>query len=271
MRIASKEFVIKKMTELMISPKKKYSQNFLVNLDVVKDIVDNLKEENIIEIGPGLGALSEEILLRDKNLLAYEIDEEMCKHLEAYFSFYKKFQLIKGDFLKNKFTLDGEYDVVSNLPYSLTTPIIEKVLLSDNHLHNFVFMVQKEVYSRLKGTDKKDYSPLTILIDYLGGLKIVTKVTKDQFIPSPNVDSIVLKIEFNENFLSKSKKEFYKFLNACFAMRRKTILNNLIGYFKDKEKALLLLNKTGLKENTRPEQISLEEYLKIFNESLLIK
>ena len=96
-------------------------------------------------------------------------------------------------------------------------------------------------------------------------------VNKDQFIPAPNVDSIVLKIEFNEHFLSKSKKEFYKFLNACFAMRRKTILNNLIGYFKDKEKALLLLNKTGLKENTRPEQISLEEYLKMFNESLLIK
>lgn len=266
MHIASREFVIKKLTELMTNPKKKYSQNFLTDYEVVQMAVSSLNKEcvDVIEIGPGLGAISEEVLNQNFHLYAYEIDEVMVNHLSSYFERNRNFTLIAGDFLKQKLSFENKVNVISNLPYNLTTPIIERILSEKINVDTFTFMVQKEVYDRLKAKiNTKDYSPLSIMMNYLGTLSVVCKVNKDKFIPSPNVDSIILSLKFKNERNFDLEKRLFSLLNASFAMRRKTILNNLINYYHDKDKALKVLNDANIAINKRPEQLSVEDYLTI--------
>mgnify|MGYP004668047981 FL=1 len=260
--ISSKEYVIKTMVRLLANPKKKFSQNFLIDYQTVIKTVDALKGESktIIEIGPGLGALSEEIVNRDYFLYAYEIDQTMVNHLENYFKNKSNFHVIQGDFLKQDLKYDELISVVSNIPYSLTTPIIEKVILLPLQIESFVFMVQKEVGLRImakKGS--KDYSPLSIFLSYLGKMEVVNKVSRDKFLPSPNVDSIVLKLTFNKNRDYQKEKKLYQLLNNSFRMRRKTLYNNLHNIENIKE----ILFRCNIKENARPEELELNDYLKI--------
>ena len=265
--IASREFIIKKLAELITEPKKRYSQNFLTDSIIVSKAVDALLDvdcEEVIEIGPGLGALSEEVLNRNKKLTAFEIDTVMVGHLQNQFQKRPLFKVVEGDFLKVNLSefKNKKIGVISNLPYNLTTPLIEKVLLEEIELTNFVFMVQKEVSSRIFAKiNTKEYSPLSIMFEYLGKVSTVTKVTKDKFIPSPNVDSVILKLEVTATREYDFEKKLFKFLNACFAMRRKTLLNNLTTITRNKEKAVYLLNKFNISNTIRPEQVSLEQYI----------
>ncbi len=271
MKIASKEFVVTKMTELMITPKKHFSQNFLTDYEVVKDSVDALdvKEgEMVIEVGPGLGALTQELLERNYQVDAYEIDEDMVNHLQNQFKKFPNFVLKKGDFLKEDLSkYNGKrINFISNVPYNITTPLIEKIVTSSLDIKSFEFMVQKEVYDRIKAKmGNKDYSPLNIFIDYVGKLSVVRKVSYKCYIPMPNVDSIILKIDFI-NEISKDiefNKLFVEVTKASFLLRRKTILNNLTSYFRNKEKAQDILNKANINVLTRPEQMSLKDFLKL--------
>ncbi len=260
--ISSKEYVIKTMVSLLANPKKKFSQNFLIDYQTVIKTVDALKGESktIIEIGPGLGALSEEIVNRNYLLYAYEIDQTMVNHLEIFFKNKNNFHVIQGDFLKQDLKYDELISVVSNIPYSLTTPIIEKVILLPLQIESFVFMVQKEAGLRImakKGS--KDYSPLSIFLSYLGKMEVVNKVSRDKFLPSPNVDSIVLKLTFNKNRDYQKEKKLYQLLNNSFRMRRKTLYNNLHNIENIKE----ILFRCNIKENSRPEELELNDYLKI--------
>lgn len=268
MKIASKEYVIKRMSSLMINPKKKYSQNFLVDYDVVKRSVDNLSlspEDIIVEIGPGLGALTQEILDRGNQVYAYEIDEDMYRSLKEEMKQYSNLHLENVDFLKVdlSFLNNQSVKVISNVPYNLTTPIIEKIVTSNIGIKVFEFMVQKEVYDRIKAkTGSKDYSPLNIYIEYVGTLSLVMKVNKDKFIPSPNVDSVILKIDFNKKRVdSEVEKVMFPLIKASFAQRRKTMLNNLTLYLKNKEQAKELLEKSNIQESIRGEALNLSEYL----------
>lgn len=279
MKIASKEYVIKRLTYLMINPKKKYSQNFLTDYDVVKNSVDSLcldvEKDVVIEIGPGLGALTQELLDRGVEVYAYEIDVDMVNHLNEVFKNYSLFHLENVDFLKvdlSKFE-GKQIKVISNVPYSLTTPIIEKILTSTINVKMFEFMVQKEVYDRIKAKKgSKDYAPLNIFIEYIGNLRLVKKVGKDKFIPSPNVDSVILQIDFvNKREEKNHEKEFFNIVKACFLQRRKTLLNNLTIYYKSKDKAKLLLDKTRISENIRGEQLEVKDYLLLSENSLNIK
>ena len=279
MKIASKEYVIKRLTTLMINPKKKYSQNFLTDYDTVKESVDSLsldvKTDIVIEIGPGLGALTQELLNRGVEVYAYEIDIDMVNHLKDVFKSHSNFHLENIDFLKvdlKQFT-GKSVKVISNVPYSLTPPIIEKIVTSNIDIKAFEFMVQKEVFDRIKAKKgNKDYAPLNIFIEYIGKLKLVKKVGKDKFIPSPNVDSVILQIDFiNERQEKRIEEEFFKIVKACFFQRRKTLLNNLTLYFNNKEKAKLLLEKANLLENTRGEQLEVNDYLLLSENSLNIK
>ena len=270
MIIASKEYVIKRMTELMINPKKKFSQNFLTSYEVVKESVDSLHLESddvIIDIGPGLGALTQELLNRGNQVYAYDIDLDMVNHLKEVFKGYSNFHLFNQDFMKTDLSsFEGKVvKVISNVPYNLTTPIIEKIVTSSIDVKVFEFMVQKEVYDRIKAKKgSKDYAPLNIFIEYVGSLSIVKKVTKDKFIPSPNVDSVVLKIEFNKERVNKEiEKEFFKVTKACFAQSRKTIQNNLNQYFNNKDKTKEILSIANIEENVRGEQLELKDYLKL--------
>ena len=270
MIIASKEYVVTKMTELMLTPKKHFSQNFLTDYDVVTSSVDalNVKEEKVIEIGPGLGALTQELLNRNYDVDAYEIDVDMVNHLKEEFKSYNNFSLYNEDFLKVDLSkYEGkELKFISNVPYNVTTPIIEKIITSSLDIKTFEFMVQKEVYERLNVKEKsKDYSPINIFIDYVGKLSVVRKVSYKCYIPMPNVDSIILKIEFtneiNEDPLFN--KEFVKLVKGSFVSRRKTILNNLTNYFKSKDKAIDILSKAHIEPSRRPESLSLNDYLEL--------
>lgn len=270
MIIASKEYVVTKMTELMLTPKKHFSQNFLTDYDVVTSSVDalNVTKEKVIEIGPGLGALTQELLNRNYDVDAYEIDVDMVNHLKEEFKFYNNFSLYNEDFLKVDLSkYEGkELKFISNVPYNVTTPIIEKIITSSLDIKTFEFMVQKEVYERLNVKEKsKDYSPINIFIDYVGKLSVVRKVSYKCYIPMPNVDSIILKIEFtnkiNEDPLFN--KEFVKLVKGSFVSRRKTILNNLTNYFKSKDKAIDILSKAQIEPSRRPESLSLNDYLEL--------
>ncbi len=270
MIIASKEYVVTKMTELMLTPKKHFSQNFLTDYDVVTSSVDalNVTKEKVIEIGPGLGALTQELLNRNYDVDAYEIDVDMVNHLKEEFKSYNNFSLYNEDFLKVDLSkYEGiELKFISNVPYNVTTPIIEKIITSSLDIKTFEFMVQKEVYERLNVKEKsKDYSPINIFIDYVGKLSVVRKVSYKCYIPMPNVDSIILKIEFtnkiNEDPLFN--KEFVKLVKGSFVSRRKTILNNLTNYFKSKDKAVDILSKAQIEPSRRPESLSLNDYLEL--------
>ena len=273
MKIASKEFVVTKMTELMITPKKHFSQNFLTDSDVVKESVDALdvkENEMVIEVGPGLGALTQELLERNYQVDAYEIDEDMVNHLNKQFEKYSNFSLNNIDFLKVNLTKyqGKKIKFISNVPYNITTPLIEKIVTSSLDIGSFEFMVQKEVYDRIRAKiGSKDYSPLNIFIEYVGKLSVVRKVSYKCYIPMPNVDSIILKIDFI-NEISKDvnfNKLFVEVTKASFLLRRKTILNNLTSYFKNKDKALEILNKANINVLTRPEQMSLKDFLNLTN------
>ena len=278
MKIASKEYVIKRMSSLMINPKKKYSQNFLIDYDVVKRSVDNLSlssDDIVVEIGPGLGALTQEILDRGNQVYAYEIDDDMYRSLKEEMKFSPNLHLENVDFLKVdlSFLKNKSVKVISNVPYNLTTPIIEKIVTSDIGIKVFEFMVQKEVFDRIKAkSGSKDYSPLNIYIDYVGTLSLVMKVNKDKFIPSPNVDSVILKIEFNkERVSSEVEKVMFPLIKASFVQSRKTMLNNLTLYLKNKEMAKDLLEKSGINESIRGETLNLSEYLLLSKNCLNMK
>lgn len=270
MIIASKEYVVTKMTELMLTPKKHFSQNFLTDYDVVTSSVDalNVNDEKVIEIGPGLGALTQELLNRNYDVDAYEIDIDMVNHLREEFKSYNNFNLYNEDFLKVDLSkYEGKkLKFISNVPYNVTTPIIEKIITSSLDIKTFEFMVQKEVYERLNVKEKsKDYSPINIFIDYVGKLSVVRKVSYKCYIPMPNVDSIILKIEFTNkiNVDPLFNKEFVKLVKGSFVSRRKTILNNLTNYFKSKDKALDVLSKAQIEPSRRPESLTLNDYLEL--------
>ena len=270
MKIASKEYVIKKLTALMINPKKKYSQNFLTDYETVKESVNSLnlcEDEVVVEIGPGLGALTQELLDRGNQVYAFDIDVDMYNHLKEEFKHYPNFHVYNEDFMKVDLSaFEGKnVKVISNVPYNLTTPIIEKIVTSKINVKAFEFMVQKEVYDRIKAKKgSKDYAPLNIFIEYVGKLSLVRKVTKDKFIPVPNVDSVVLKIDFiNDRKEEAIEKEFFKVTKACFVQRRKTIQNNLNAYFGNKDRTLQVLSASNIEVNVRGEQLELKDYLKL--------
>lgn len=268
--IASKEFVIKTMVSILANAKKKYSQNFLIDHNIVLSAVNSLSKDvkQVIEIGPGLGALTEEILNQNYLLDAYEIDEVMVDHLTSHFARNNNLKIIKGDFLKQDLShyQNTKVSFISNIPYSLTTPIIEKVILQALNIDSFIFMLQKEAGQRItskKGS--KDYGPLPIFLTYIGDISPVCKVTRDKFLPSPNVDSVILKLQFNKNRDFVLEKKLYSLLNNCFRMRRKTLLNNLSIYHKSKDELLTILSKCNLKPTCRPEELSLDDYLNLLN------
>lgn len=269
MKIASKEFVVKKMTELMITPKKKFSQNFLTDYETVKKAVDALGEEKIqtIEIGPGLGALTQEIADRNFPLDAYDIDRDMYAHLSDFFARYSNVKVYNEDFLKVDLKkYHDEVNIISNLPYNITTPLIEKIVTSNIKVKHFEFMVQKEVYDRINAkVGSKDYSPLNIFIQYVGTLSIVRKVPKQYFIPVPNVDSIILMIDFNKEISSDQEfnKLLYKLIKVSFTARRKTLLNNLSSFVNGKENAQKVIEKANLNPLIRPDQMKLDDYLNL--------
>lgn len=262
--VASKEYVDQKMSIYETKAMKKYGQNFLIDDEIAAKIVGRLKDEQdstIIEIGPGLGALTYRLVKKNTDLKVVELDERMVEHLNSEIS-EPNVEIIHQDFLKydlNK--INSDIYVIGNIPYYITGEIIEKIVRHPN-VKQIVLMVQKEAYYRyVAPINSKDYTPISIFIDYLGGATLVSNISKNAYWPRPHIDSVVFEINVNKKRIANNERLFFKVTKSMFLMRRKTILNNLSSYLKDKDKAKMILQTLNCLETKRPEQLDLNFYL----------
>lgn len=251
--------------------KKSLGQNFLIDNGVISKIVTEVSASNddlIIEIGPGRGALTK--LLKEKNAVmrCYEVDNDLKEILSKLED--DKTRIIWKDFLISNIKEDMEninYSklyIVGNLPYYITTPIIEHIIESSIDFEKLVIMVQKEVADRfLAKVHSKEYGYITVVLNYFFDMKRVVDVSRYAFRPVPKVESTVLSL------VPREKEEldyeaFKKFLKDCFRQKRKTLKNNLNGYDWDKVKRVLDAN--GMLDSIRAEELSLEMFINIFME-----
>ena len=251
--------------------KKKFGQNFLQDKNIIRKIVDVASPNDkdlIIEIGPGSGALTE-VLTERARTISYEIDTELKDILEEKFGNNDNSTIIYDDFLNRNVKKDienYEYEklyVIANLPYYITTPIIEKIINEKLDIEKMVLMVQKEVGDRFTSKEgTKEYSSITVYLNYYFDLKKEFIVTKNAFYPRPNVDSMIISLSRKKEYLKPHNEElFLKLVRDSFQFKRKTLKNNLREYNWDSIKTYL--DENGIKETVRAEELKLSDYIKI--------
>ena len=255
--------------------KKSFGQNFLKDNNIITNIVkgSNIKPNSlVIEIGPGAGALTKELSLYAKNVLAYEIDTRLEEVLDENLVNCHNVNIIFDDFLKRDIKEDiknYEYDniyVVANLPYYITTPIIEKLIESGVSFESITIMIQKEVGDRFSSkVGSRNYGSITVFLNYYFEIKKLFDVSRHCFIPSPNVDSVVITLLRKKERLNVLNEELlFKLIRDSFKFKRKNIRNNLKNY--DLVKIENVLKKHGYDLSVRAEQLSLEIFVEIENE-----
>lgn len=249
---------------------KSLGQNFLVDKNFVEKIVDraDVKDTNVLEIGPGIGTITYEMAKSAKKVVAIEIDSALLPIIEENMEEFDNFKLIHEDILKANLEkiveeeFSGEaFKVVSNLPYYITTPIIEKLVTSKLPCTDMTIMVQKEVADRMLATEKdKEYSSLSVFIKYFSEAEKITNVPKSVFMPQPKIDSTVLKLKLRKYRDDVDESKLFAIVHAGFNKRRKTILNSLADAV-DKEKLRLAFDKLGINEKLRAENLSLDDFI----------
>ncbi len=258
-----------------LKAKKSYGQNFLINEDVIRQIVDKAQissDDVVLEIGPGIGTLTKELLKFAKKVIAVEIDDDMINVLNGRFN-NDNLEIINKDILKlniDEITREnGPIKVVANLPYYITTPIIMKLLENRYDISEIVCMVQKEVGERICATSMdKENSSITIAVRYYANPEIILYVPKEDFYPIPEVDSCVLKLEVlkKSRFKLKDESKFFALVKAAFSQRRKTILNSLASIEYTKDEIGSVLEKLQISPKLRAENLSIEDFANISNE-----
>lgn len=256
--------------------KKNYGQNFLIEPYVVEKIASAaIKSDNCvaIEIGPGIGALTQLLAENAKKVIAYEIDDRLIPVLADTLSDYDNVEIRHQDFLSvdlkavvEEIRAEG-YDVViaANLPYYITTPLLFKIFEAKAPIDSITVMMQKEVADRfLANVNTKDYNALSIITQYLANVKSVMKIPNTVFNPKPAVDSSVIQFTFKEQPYDLDEQALFELVKACFKQRRKTIYNNLKEYVNDKELAAKVLEEAGIKANERAESLKLETFVRLY-------
>lgn len=265
-----------------ITANKSLGQNFLINDEVVTGIVEKAeisKEDLVIEIGPGLGTLTKELLEKAGKVIAIELDKRMIEILSDRFKLYDNFELINEDVLKvdlnsliqkNLNENIKNAKIVANLPYYITTPIIMKLLEEKLPIESITVMIQKEVADRLiEKPGGKESGAITYSVYYYAKSEEVLKVMPNSFIPEPAVESKVIKLNIRkENAVKVDNEELmFKIIKYAFMQRRKTLVNALekSGIFNSKKQIIEMLEKLGLNDKIRGEALSLEDYANIAN------
>ena len=273
------KFILKKYN---ISANKSLGQNFLINDSVVNKIVESAeitKNDLVIEIGPGLGNLTEFLLEKAGKVIAIELDQRMLEILNDRFSLYDNFEIINEDVLKvnlneliskNKNSEIKNAKIVANLPYYITTPIIMKLLEEKLDIETITVMVQKEVADRLIAVPGEKLSgAITYSVYYYATSENVTIVENNSFIPEPEVYSEVIKLSIRKNPPVEllDENQFFKTVKASFMQRRKTLINALVngGILKNKQDAKKLFDDLNMDYNTRGESLSIEKFAEISN------
>ena len=255
--------------------KKNFGQNFLVDASVTGRMASTLRDDGVvIEVGPGIGSLTEELAKRAKHVRSYEIDERLIPVLEDTLKDYDNVEIVLQDILETDINkelqpLVDKYkhiEFVANLPYYITTPVLFKLFESSIPFEKIVVMIQKEVADRFSAKPgTKEYGALSVESQYLYDVKKLFNVPRTSFNPAPNVDSAVISFTKHEkNKTVDNEKLFFELVKACFKQRRKTLYNNLREYFDSKEKAESLLLKANIPLETRAEMLDLNQYIELY-------
>ncbi len=255
--------------------KKNFGQNFLVDSSVTARIASNLREDSVvIEVGPGIGSLTEELARRVQHVRSYEIDERLLPVLEDTLQEYKNVEIVLQDFMEADIENDlkplvekyKHIEFAANLPYYITTPVLFKIFESSIPFEKIVVMIQKEVadrFSAVPGT--KEYGALSVESQYLYDVKKLFNVPRTAFNPAPNVDSAIVSFTVHEKNKSIDNEEkFFELVKACFKQRRKTLYNNLREYFDSSDLAKEVLAKAEIVLETRAEMLNLDEYIRLY-------
>lgn len=265
--------------------KKSLGQNFLIDTNILHNIVDAAdldKETAAVEIGPGIGALTEQLARTAGKVMAIEIDQRLLPILADTLSPYSNVEVVHGDILAldlpalfaEKLAGYEKISVVANLPYYVTTPILMKLLESRLPLKNIVVMIQKEVAERIAAKPgSKDYGSLSVAAQFYADTQIAMIVPAQVFVPRPNVDSAVIRLQVRDKPAVEVDDEdvFFRVVKGSFAQRRKTLLNNLMnGLFlkEHKDQVVQMLEDIGIDPTRRGETLHIEEFARLSNESL---
>ncbi len=259
--------------------KKNYGQNFLIDGNILDKIVEASQvdqEDFVLEIGPGIGSLTQVLAERAKKVVAVEIDKKLIPILQDTLAGYDNVEVIEGDVLKLDLNrlIDEKNGgkpirVVANLPYYITTPILMELLEKKVRLKSITVMVQKEVAERLAApAGSKEYGALTVAVQYYCGARLDLIVPPSCFMPRPKVASAVITLDVSAEPTVKVKDEgfFFGFVKCAFSQRRKTLLNCLShqgGYGLDKETIKEVLQEAGFDERVRGEALTIEEFAKL--------
>ena len=267
------------MRRYNIKPNKSLGQNFLINSEVVENIVqssDITKDDMVIEIGPGLGVLTKYLLEKAKKVVCIELDTKMVKILQDRFSEYDNIEIINTDVLKinlNEIIEKNKGDirkvkVVANLPYYITTPIIMKLIEDRLDIESITVMIQKEVADRLiEIPGGKNTGAITYTVYYYCTSKKIMEVPNTSFIPEPEVTSEIIKMDLRDKPVVdvENPQIMFRIIKSAFMQRRKTLLNALTNanVFINKEQGINTLKELNLKENVRAEELTIQDFSNI--------
>ena len=276
-KIGSVDNTLRIIEENNFSIKKKFGQNFIIDQNVLNSIVSASKiNENtcVIEIGPGLGSLTELLIKKAKRVLSFEIDKDLIPILNKNLGAYDNFTLINEDildvdidaYLDKYFQGESDIALVANLPYYITTPIILKLLSETKRIKTYTMMMQDEVADRICALKNiKDYNALSICIQYRAKAQKVLNISRNIFVPKPNVDSAVIRLELYDDLPVKATDEkfFFKFIRDAFCQRRKTLVNNLKQTGYNKAIVLEVLCELNIPQEIRSEALSVSDFVHI--------
>ena len=249
--------------------KKKFGQNFLKDENILRNIVEKSevdKDTLVIEIGIGAAYLTYYLSEKAKYVLGYEIDDSLKDIISSQLEEKENVEIIYSDFLKSNPIEDiKKYDykklyIVANLPYYITTPIITKIIDDKLPVEKIVVMVQKEVGDRFNAKpNSKEYNSLTIFLNYYFEIKKIMDVSRNCFIPKPNVDSAIIEFKRIKKYNVKNEDKFFKLVRDSFKFKRKNLKNNLKGY--NLEKIEMALKEIGLDLTVRAESLTIENFI----------
>ncbi|HHX06997.1 MAG TPA: ribosomal RNA small subunit methyltransferase A [Erysipelothrix sp.] len=267
--IANKQVTKDLLEKYNLQAKKRLGQNFIIDPSVVRTIAQKsltTLESTVVEIGPGLGALTQFLAPLSKKVIAIEIDEDMVEVLTTELASLNNVEIIHEDFLKWDVSVLGNQEVivVANVPYYITTPIIFKWIESAVQVSSMTLMMQKELAHRLVADiNTKDYNALSLMIQYLFEVKTIMQIPKQCFLPIPKVDSSVIQFVSKNDPQVVNQSQFFEFLKQSFQMKRKTLVNNLKTTI-DKDQLLKVLDALKISPDVRAEAISLDQFIEMY-------
>lgn len=260
--------------------KKEFGQNFIFDGNLLSSIVFDSgirKDDEVLEIGAGAGTLTQKLCKAAKKVVSYEIDKNLTERLKEIEIANNNLKIImedalKADIKKIEGNFSQNYKIVANLPYYITTPLIFKFLEQTKNVLSLTVMVQKEVAERfLAKENSKDYGISTIMLSYMADVVYLRTVKRNMFIPSPNVDSALIKITPSENKpKAKNFKLFSEIVKTAFSMRRKTLVNNLLKLNIPKERTIEILEELGKTQSARAQELSVSDFI-YFTDSIFMQ